>query len=109
MSEYAYPSGNYGAMARTYWQQHLPQRYAAIEDPDGFFDKLGAEVTREIGELSGQMTAEAPNPPGEDFLERVGRLNAVRKQAEEIVLADRVFLPPETGAGDGDDFAEADG
>ena len=41
-------------------------------------------------------------PPGEDYLARVGRLNALRKQAEEIVLAELVLLPPEPGAS-GDD------
>jgi hypothetical protein len=104
-----YGMTEYGAMARRYWQQWLPQRYAAIEDPDAFFDELGAEVTREIGELWGQMTAEAGNPPGEGFMDRVGRLNAIRKQAEEIILADRVLLPPEPGTDDGEDGTEADG
>jgi hypothetical protein len=46
------------------------------------------------------MTAEAGNPAGKDFMERVGRLNAIRKQAEEIVLADLVLLPPEPEAAD---------
>ena len=44
--------------------------------------------------------SQAGNPPGEDFMDRVGRLNAIKKQAEEIILADRVLLRPETGAED---------
>ena len=48
------------------------------------------------------MRARAGNPPGEDYIARVGRLNALRKQAEEIVLAELVLLPPEPGAS-GDD------
>jgi hypothetical protein len=33
----------------------------------------------------------------EDFLDRAGRLAAQRRQAEEIVLADVILLPPEPG------------
>jgi hypothetical protein len=47
------------------------------------------------------MSLQAGNPPGEDFMDRVGRLNAIRKQAEEIVLADRVLLLPEGAQDDG--------
>jgi hypothetical protein len=88
----------YGAMAMRHWKQHLPWRYAAAgDDPDAFFAQLGEEAAREVAELWGQMTAAHGNPAGEDFLDRVGRLNATRKQAEEIVLADMVLLPPEMG------------
>lgn len=91
----------YGAMARKHWRQHLlPQRYAAIEDPDAYFAALGEEAAAEIAGRWAELQAQAGNPPGEDFTDRVGRLNALRKQAEEIVLADRVLLPPEPGTED---------
>jgi hypothetical protein len=90
----------YGAMAQEHWQQWLPQRYAAIEDPDAFFAELGEEVSAEISDRWTQMRAAAGNPPGEDFIDRVGRLNAMRKQAEEGVLAERVLLAPEPGVED---------
>lgn len=90
----------YGAMARTHWQQWLPQRYAAIENPDDFFADLGEDVAAEIADLWARLQSEADNPAGEDFLDRVGRLNALRKQAEEIVLNERVLLPPEPDAED---------
>jgi hypothetical protein len=32
------------------------------------------------------MRAQDGNPPGEDYLTRVARLNATRKRTEEIVL-----------------------
>jgi hypothetical protein len=87
----------YGTMAMGYWRQHLPHRYAAAGDPDAFFAALGEEAAAGIASLWGQMMAQARNPAGEDFTDRVGRLNAMRKQAEEIVLADLVLLPPEPG------------
>ncbi|WP_449061741.1 hypothetical protein [Planomonospora algeriensis] len=37
---------------------------------------------------------------GETFLEKLGRLNAARAQAREIVLAEQVFLPAEPGLED---------
>lgn len=91
----------YGTIAREHWRQWLPVRYAAIEDPDPYFTALGEEVAAEIADLWAQMSAQAGNPPGEDFMDRVGRLNAIRKQAEEIILADRVLLPPEGAEDDG--------
>lgn len=90
----------YGVMAQRHWQRWLPQRYAAIENPDDFFAELGEEVAAEIADQWARMRLEAGNPPGEDFMDGVGRLNALRKQAEEIVLHDRVLLPPEPGAED---------
>lgn len=90
----------YGAMARKHWRQHLPQRYAAIEDPDAYFAALGEEAAAEIADRWAELQAQAGNPPGEDFTDRIGRLNALRKQAEEVVLADRVLLPPEPGTED---------
>lgn len=90
----------YGVMAREHWQRWLPERYAAIENPDEFFADLGEEVSAEIAERWGVMQATAGNPPGEDFLDRVGRLNALKKQAEESVLSERVLLAPEPGVED---------
>ncbi|MGH3165074.1 MAG: hypothetical protein ACRDN0_04155 [Trebonia sp.] len=90
----------YGAMGKKHWQRWLPQRYAGIEDPETYFAALGEEVPAEIAGLWAEMQAKAGNPPGEDFMERVGRLNAMKKQAEEIVLHERVLLPPEPGGED---------
>jgi hypothetical protein len=91
----------YGVMARNHWRQWLPRRYSAIEDPDAYFTALGEEVAAEIAGLWAEMSIQAGSPPGEDFMDRVGRLNAIRKQAEEVVLADQVLLPPEGAEDDG--------
>jgi hypothetical protein len=40
------------------------------------------------------MRAQHGNPPSEPYLARVAQLNALRKQAEEVVLADLILLPP---------------
>jgi hypothetical protein len=59
-----------------------------------YFTDLGEEAAGEITRLWAQMRAQAGNPPGEDYLHRVARLNALRKQAEEVVLANPILLSP---------------
>src|SRR4029077_19530668 len=72
------------------------ERYAAIQDPSSFFSVLGDEVAQQIGDLS--LDLAGGDPRGEGSLEKVGRLNMARLQAEEIVLKDRVLLDPEPEA-----------
>jgi len=86
---------HYGTMAQRHWQRWLPTRYATIQDPDSFFSTLGEEVAQRIGDLSVDLAGE--DPSGEGYLEKVGRLNMARLQAEEIVLKEQVLLDPEPG------------
>jgi len=91
----------YGAMARRHWARWLPQQYAAIEDPDSFFADLGERASDRIAEL--EIGFAGDPPPGEGYLDRVGRLGQARRQAEEIVLHDMILLEPEPGADQGQD------
>ncbi len=86
----------YGAMARRHWAQWLPGRYAAVSDPDSFFTTLGEDVARQVENLTEELAGDGR--PGEGYLVRVGRLNASRTQAEEIILPERVLLAPEPAA-----------
>ena len=88
----------YGLMAQQHWAQWLPSRYAAIEDPDSFFSDLGNRASDKIAELADHFAGNSP--PGEGYLDRVGRLGQARRQAEEIVLAEMILLDPEPGAGE---------
>jgi hypothetical protein len=94
----------YGEMARHHWETFLPQRYSRIEDPPSFFSMLGKEVETEIDQLTEQLAGE--DPPGEDYLGKVGRLNAARQQAREKVLAEQVLLPVEPGSAKDEDSDE---
>lgn len=88
----------YGTMARSHWGRWLPERYAAIREPDSFFSTLGQEAEQQIEDLTDQLAGDGQ--PGEGYLERAGRLAAARSQAEEIVLP-QMILPepgPETAA-----------
>ena len=87
---------HYGMTAQRHWQRWLPTRYATIQDPDSFFSALGEQVANRIADLTLDLAGD--DPPAEDYLVKVGRLNMARLQAEEIVLREQVLLPPEPGA-----------
>ena len=91
----------YGAIAQQHWKRWRPASYAANRTPPGYFTDLGEQAAGEIARLWAQMRAQAGNPPGEDYLARVARLNVICKQAEDIVLANLILLSPEPGAQQG--------
>ena len=84
----------YGRFAEQSWQMLAPARYAALEDPNHFFSTLGQEAQTRVVWLAEQM--QGPDPTGETYWEKVGRLNAIRMQAEEIVRAEMLTPEPET-------------
>lgn len=87
---------HFGTRAMEHWRRWLPARYDTIPDPEEFFEDLGQQVQTEIAQLSTQLAGE--DPAGESYLDKVGRLNMARAQAEEIVLRERVLLEPEPAA-----------
>lgn len=86
----------YGLMAQRHWQQTDPARYSLIPSPQAFFTSLGEEVESRIQELSDEIAG--PDRPNEEYLAKVQRLTAARMQAEELALAELVWLtsPEET-------------
>lgn len=86
----------YGAMALTHWRRWTPTRFALIEDPDSFFTRLGQDVADQITSTEESLLASA-DLTGLDAMARAGRLTAIRRQAEEIVLTEMVWLEPEPG------------
>ena len=95
----------YGAMAQRHWARWLPERYAAISDPDSFFSNLGQEAASRTADLTAELAG--PDPAGEAYLVKVGRLNMARLQAEEVVLPELILLPPEPGADEDPDDPQA--
>ncbi|WP_245828047.1 TnpV protein [Sinomonas mesophila] len=83
----------YGRQAETMWKLAAPARYAELEDPEAFFTGLGEQAMEMVLELETKIAG--PDRPGEAYLEKVGRLNAARNQAEEIARAE-ILAPPET-------------
>lgn len=89
----------YGQFAQQAWQINAPKQYAEIPDPESWFEELGERAENQVGDLYMQIAG--PDPQGETYLEKVGRLNASRMQAEEIVRAQ--MLTPEIIEEDEDD------
>lgn len=82
----------YGKFAQETWKMTAPAEYAQIPDPDRWFEALGEEAAEQVGELMMQLAG--PDPVGETYLEKVGRLNAAKTQAEEIVRAEMLSPDP---------------
>jgi hypothetical protein len=83
----------YGRQAQEAWKSASPTQYSQIQDPEEFFTKLGEEAQEQIVQL--QRDLAGPDPQNETYLEKVGRLNAARNQAEELVR-NELLSPPET-------------
>ena len=82
----------YGKFAQEAWRTTAPAEYALIPDPVQWFEALGEEAAQRVGEL--MMELAGPDPMGETYLEKVGRLNASKMQAEEIVRAEMLTPDP---------------
>jgi hypothetical protein len=83
----------YAHMAIRHWQKTDPDRYNAIPESERetFFGELGERAASRIQQLEDQLAG--PDPPNETYLEKVGRLNMARLQAEEIVLPQLILIP----------------
>ena len=84
----------YGTMAQDHWRKYLPRRYQQIPDPETYFRNLGDEVAERVDELSRALEGEGR--PGEGYLQRLGRLNMARLNAESQALQELALLPEET-------------
>ena len=85
---------HYGQLAQSHWMQWLPARFAEIEDTDRFFTVMGQQIQSEVDTIYSAMTAEVPAKVTPDQVE--GWKNMARKMAEEKILAEVAYLPPET-------------
>lgn len=83
----------YGRRAQRHWQEFRPGRIAEIDDPEAFFTELGADVQDEVRVRWTAERLSAPVVVGESYLERAGRLQQMRHEAEGEVLRELVLLP----------------
>ncbi len=83
----------YGQHAMEVWRTIVPEEYSRLENPLEFFTQLGEEAAIQVENLGREIAG--PDTPGESYLEKVGRLNAARSQAEEIVRAETLTPHPE--------------
>lgn len=86
-------AATYASRAKAYWQTYLPSQFATIEDPEQFFLSLGQQVMEQVVEAG--QSVRLPSTP--DSRQLVAARQGAMLQAEEIAMADLVFLPPEPG------------
>lgn len=79
----------YALIAQEHWKKYAPSRYAALEDPEDFFEKLGESAEAEIDLVTDALERQIPSDL--PYLERVGQLRAARAQAEEVTLSEMVY------------------
>ncbi|MBO1756867.1 hypothetical protein [Allobranchiibius sp. CTAmp26] len=86
----------YGVTAQKHWRTFLPSQYAQLSDPSRFFSDLGTQATAQETAIVAQLQAQHRGELNSlDYLARVGRINAMRGQAREMVLAELLPTPVE--------------
>ncbi|MEU6349682.1 hypothetical protein ABZ896_10180 [Streptomyces sp. NPDC047072] len=83
----------YGEQAMEHWRQNRPQAYRELEDPQEYFTDLGTQIEQEVEARARQLAGTEPD--GEGYLQRLGRLNTARLEAEGAVLRERALLEEE--------------
>jgi hypothetical protein len=74
--ELSNPMNKYGQRAMRHWKATDPERYWTIADPQTFLGELGEQAETQIQELAARLAG--PDQPGEEYLQKVGRLNMAR-------------------------------
>lgn len=90
----------YGKFAQDTWKMLAPRQYELIVNPEEWFTNLGKEAENAVGDLSVKIAGQ--DLQGESYLEKVGRLNAAKTQAEEIVRVEMLTPQAEELTGDED-------
>ena len=83
----------FGKIAEQRWRALAPTAYAQIDDPNRHFSTLGEQAEAAWMSLVEEMTG--PDQLGETYFEKVGRLNRIRSQADEMIQDDWLTPPPE--------------
>ncbi|WP_417221204.1 TnpV protein [Arthrobacter sp.] len=95
----------YGKFAQDTWKTLAPSQYALIPDPEAWFTDLGKQAETAVVDL--MMQLEGPDIKGETYLEKVGRINAAKRQAEEIIRAEMLTPQPEDQEAEPEDEEES--
>ncbi|MGO9793476.1 MAG: hypothetical protein ACLP8S_29315 [Solirubrobacteraceae bacterium] len=81
---------HYGVIAQRHWERYAPSPVAGLPDPTAFFTELGLEVQAQVETLT--ATLAGVDSTEETYLEKVARLQTARRTAEEIVMAELVWI-----------------
>ena len=86
----------YAEMALDHWRRHRPEALAAMADPIASFTRLGEEAETRVGSLRDQILASMR--PAETPESYRLRSYQARRQAEEVVLGELVWVEAEPGS-----------
>lgn len=94
----------FGRFAEQAWRTLAPTAYSQIPDPSAHFSRLGELAESQWAQLWPALLE--PDVEGEEFFTKVGRVEAAKLQAEEMIRADLLTPPaddqePEEGEGPG--------
>ena len=84
---------HYGRMAMEHTRRHLPRAFSAIADPIRHFADLGEEVQAAVTSARDKILGRQRTD--ETIAEFRDRSHQAMRTAEEIVLTELVWLPPE--------------
>ena len=85
----------YGRQAQEHYEEFLPDELARIPEDqrDSFFSNLGEEIATLVEAY--EQDLRGPDRADEPQMERIGRFNMARMQAEELVRAELLPAPPD--------------
>ena len=85
----------WGVAARDHWKEHRPQSYAALNDPDRFFEDLGEDAAaRYLVIRDGLLDGVNPNDGSIGWAEFQDQTAQADQTAREIVEREMIYLPP---------------
>jgi hypothetical protein len=86
----------WGELAMRHWREHLPERFAALEDPVTFFTQLGEEADARYLEVRDAVLAgRNPNDGTTTWAEFQALTAQADQQAQEMVETEMIYLSPE--------------
>lgn len=97
----------YGKLAMDHWRETFPDRFSQISDPQIYFSTLGQQVATQIADLAATLSNQSA--PTGDYLANLANGRNARTRAEEIVLAQQVYLSEETDDQDSETTPPASG
>lgn len=86
---------SYGRRVYDHWKANAPHRLRELENPTEFFTELGERLQQQISDARQRL--EATLDPNLTYLQRAGQMQAIRKQAEELILSDYLVTDPPEG------------
>lgn len=83
----------YAAQAQAHWSRWRPGELQTMTDPAAFFADLGHQAAQQIEHLADSLAGQ--DPPGEDYLAKLGRLRMAQFTAQTQVIRELLLPEPE--------------